>query len=614
MNTFRIDTALIPTEPGVYRYLDANGRVIYVGKAKNLRARLSSYFGDPYKLHERTRRMLQTAVDVVWTIVNSEAEALDLEFQWIKAYEPPFNVRFRDDKSYPYIAISVGETIPRIFTTRNRKSKGVRYFGPYMQGWAVRETIDTLLRAFPIRSCKQGVFDRAKQTGRPCLLADIGKCSAPCVGRIQPEDHRQLVREVESFVSGGDEDFVNSLRVRMNQASENLEYERAAQHRDSIAALEKILAKSTLVFPDKTDADLIAVGQDQLVAAVGFFQVRGGRIRASQNQIMDLELELEPAQVMRWAIEQFYLSDAGNGLGVPKEILVSFPPEESESLAELVGGKAGRLVTIRVPQRGDKRALMETVARNAQSALQSYRLKRGNDFLARTDALLGLQSALHLPTAPLRIECFDISHLAGTGKVASMVVFEDGLPRKSDYRKFNIQSDGDDTAAVYEVITRRLKQLDESPSDGSLPDLLLIDGGEPQLRAAQRAAAGYPGLKIPIASLAKRLEELWIGDGGFPVLLPRASEELFLVQRLRDEAHRFAITAQRAKRVSQIGSALIDIPGLGEARVKSLIRRFGSLKRLSLATLAEIQDVPGFGPALAENVYAALHNGELPGN
>lgn len=612
MKTFRTDTSLIPTSPGVYRYLDANGRVIYVGKAKNLKARLSSYFGDPTKLHERTRRMLQTAVDVIWTLVNSEAEALDLEFQWIKEYDPPFNVRFRDDKSYPFIAISTSETFPRIFTTRNRRAKGVRYFGPYMHGWAVRETIDTLLRAFPVRSCKQGTFDRAKQTGRPCLLADIGKCSAPCVGRIEPEAHRALVREVESFIAGGDEEFVALLAEKMNRASEDLEYERAAQYRDSIAALERVLAKSTLVFPDKTDADLIAVTQDQLVAAVSYFQVRGGRIRASQNQIMDLELELEPPQVMRWAIEQFYLGDARNELGVPKELLVLFEPEDSESLAEVISKRAGRQTSIRVPQRGDKRALMETVAKNSQSAIQSYRLKRGNDFLARTDALIGLQNALGLPVAPLRIECIDISHLGGTGKVASLVVFEDGLPKKSAYRKFNVQSDGDDTAAVFEVVSRRLRQLTDSTDQAVLPNLLLIDGGEPQLRAAQRAAAGFAELRIPIASLAKRLEELWTGDGGFPVLLPRASEELFLVQRLRDEAHRFAITAQRAKRVSQIGSALVDIPGLGEARVKALIRRFGSLKRLGVATVEEIQDVAGIGPVLAETIYASMHDGELP--
>lgn len=612
METFRIDTALIPTHPGVYRYLDASGRVIYVGKAKNLRARLSSYFGDPTKLHDRTRRMLQTAEDVVWTIVNTEAEALDLEFQWIKEYEPPFNVRFRDDKSYPYIAISTSELYPRIFSTRNRKAKGLRYFGPYMQGWAVRETIDTLLRAFPIRSCKQGTFERANQSGRPCLLADIGKCSAPCVGRISPDAHRKLVGEIESFIHSGDEDFVKSLRIKMGEASSNLEYERAAQHRDSIAALERVLAKSTLVFPDKTDADLIAVTQDQLVAAVSFFQVRGGRIRASRNQIMDLELELEPAEVMRWAIEQFYLGDALNELGVPREILVLFEPEDTPSLIELISDRAKRRVSIKVPQRGDKRSLMETVERNARSAIQSYSLKRGNDFLARTDALIGLQKALELSDVPLRIECFDISHLSGTGKVASMVVFEDGLPRKSAYRKFNIQSDADDTAAVFEVISRRLRQLADSPSTGSRPNLLLIDGGEPQLRAAMRASKDFPDLDIPIASLAKRLEELWIGDTGFPILLPRASEELFLVQRLRDEAHRFAITAQRAKRVSQIGSALIDIPGLGEARVKALIRRFGSLKRLSMATHAEIQDVAGIGTGMADTIYAALHDGELP--
>ena len=612
MALFRIESSQIPTEPGVYRYLDENQRVIYVGKAKNLRARLTSYFGDPSKLHERTRRMLETARDVVWTIVKTESEALQLEFQWIKEFDPPFNVRFRDDKSYPFIAISTSEKFPRIFTTRNRKLRGLRYFGPYMQGWAVRETIDTLLRAFPIRSCKQGVFERAQQSNRPCLLADIGKCSAPCVGRISPEKHLLLVKDVETFIAGGDEEFVAELRKKMGAASAEMQYERAAQYRDSISALERVLAKSTLVFPDKTDADLIAIEQDQLVAAVSFFQVRGGRIRASQNQILDLELELDAPAIMRWAIEQFYLSDPTNELGGPREILCSLLPEDVHSLAELVSDRVGRRIEIRIPQRGDKRALMETVVKNAASALNSYRLKRGNDFLARTDSLLGLQSALSLPSVPLRIECFDISHLSGSGQVASMVVFEDALPSKAAYRKFNIQNGGDDTAAIFEVITRRFRQLEDASESSVRPNLILVDGGQPQLNAATRAAAQFPNLEIPIASLAKRLEELWVPGSDYPVLLPRASEELFLVQRLRDEAHRFAISAQRAKRSAQIGSALLEVPGLGEVRTRALIRRFGSVSRLKAATLAEIEGVAGIGPTLAEVVFAALHEGELP--
>ena len=604
---FRPDTSQIPTEPGVYRYLDERGRVIYVGKAKNLRARLTSYFGDPQKLHERTRRMLSTANDVVWTIVRTEAEALELEFQWIKEFEPPFNVRFRDDKSYPYIAISHQAKVPRIFITRNRGQKGVRYFGPYMQGWAVRETIDTLLRAFPMRSCKDGIFERAQATARPCLLADIGKCSAPCVGRIPPDEHLGLVKDIEAFISHGDEQFVDQLRAKMLTASQGQEYERAGQFRDSISALEKVLAKSTLVFPDKTDADLVAVSMDEMVAAVSFFQVRGGRIRASQNQIMDLELELDAAAVMRWALERFYLGRDSGELGIPKELLVSVTPEDETSLELVLGAKAERRVQIRIPQRGDKRALMETVQKNAENALESYRLKRGNDFLARTDALVGLQHALGMKRAPLRIECFDISHLGGTGVVASMVVFEDGLPRKASYRKFNIQNPIDDTASIYEVTLRRLRQIADDPEGSIVPDLILVDGGEPQLHAAQKAAANYPNLQIPIASLAKRLEELWSGDSGYPILLPRASEELFLVQRIRDEAHRFAIAAQRAKRSSQIGTALMDISGLGESRSRALIRRFGSLARLKVATLEEIQDVPGIGRALAETIHGTLN-------
>jgi len=603
---FRPQTAAIPKDPGVYRFLDADGRVLYVGKAKNLRSRLSTYFGPLAKQHERTQRMLMAAADVKWTIVRSEYEALQLEFMWIKEFDPPFNVRFRDDKSYPYLAIST-DAVPRVFITRNRELRGVRYFGPYTQAWALRETLDSLLKVYPVRSCSSGIFNRAKRQQRPCLLAEIGKCAAPCVDRIAPAEHQALARQLADFVHSGDQSAVFQLRERMQRASDDQNFELAAALRDDAAALERVLEKSTVVFSDQTDADLIGLVRDELTAAVSHFVVRGGRIRGNRSMVVDLALEVTDAELVRDVIQQLYAPSAkAEAVSLPREVLVDQLPADVDELTQWLSALRSSAVKIRVAQRGDKAKLAETARANAQNVLQSYKLKRAGDFTTRADALAGLQRSLGLARPPLRIECFDISHLSGTNTVGSMVVFEDGLPKKDQYRKFNLET-ADDTESIYQVLRRRLRYLTEDPGAaqfGLMPQLLLIDGGEPQLSAALRALA-ETDLEIPVATIAKRLEEVWV-PGRPPIILPRNSEELFLLQRIRDEAHRFAITAQRKARAKSISSELLEIEGLGEGRARALLRRFGSLKRLRQATEAEIADLPGFGPQLAARVHDAL--------
>lgn len=612
--SFRPKTGEIPTAPGVYRFLDSSGRVLYVGKAKNLRARLANYFGPLNKLHERTQRMLLAASDVKWTIVATEYEALQLEFTWIKQFDPPYNVRFRDDKSYPYLAISMSESVPRVFITRNRELKGVRYFGPYTQSWAVRETLDTLIKVYPVRSCSKGVYQAAQAKSRPCLLAELGKCAAPCVGRIQPADHKALAKRLGDFISSGNDSHIKELRERMQRASDDLNYELAANLRDDIAALEKVLEKSTVVLSDQTDADLIGVSRDDLSAAVSIFNVRGGRIRGNRSMVVDLELDRSNAELVEYLIQEIYTPVSGlEPVEVPKQILVPELPEDKPALEAWLGGLRGSGCSISVPQRGDKATLQETANTNAAHALQAYKLKRSSDFTARADALAGIQKALQMENAPLRIECFDISHLGGTGVVGSMVVFEDGLPKKDHYRRFNLETN-DDTESIYQVLVRRLKYLkeDSEVSDrfSYRPSLLLIDGGLPQRNAALRALkdSGIEGLTV--ATLAKRLEEVYTTDSDYPVIFPRTSEELFLLQRIRDEAHRFAITAQRKSRTKSVSSALLEIPGLGESRARILLRRFGSLKRIRQASLAEIESLPGFGPKLAQLVQDSLIDSE----
>ena len=613
---WRPQTGEIPTGPGVYRFLDAGGRVLYVGKAKSLRARLSNYFGPLDSLHERTRRMVTTAADVKWVIVKSEYEALQLEFMWIKQFDPPFNVVFKDDKSYPYLAVSLSDAFPRAFITRNRELRGVKYFGPYTSAWAVRETLDTLLKVYPVRSCTQGIFDRAKRAGRPCLLGDIGKCAAPCVGRVTSDEHKSIARDFIDFMGGGDTQIVSGLKTRMMAASENQQYELAAQLRDDVVALEKVLEKSTIVFTDQTDADLFGIAHDELAAAVSQFIVRGGRIRGVRGWVVNKELERDLGELVEYVLQNVYDSpDGAEPIEVPREVLVPELPEDAKELAKWLGDRRGSKVDLRVPQRGDKAALAKTALTNAKHALMLYKNRRTSDFTARADALAALQRALGLADAPLRIECFDISHLGGTNVVASMVVFEDGLPKKDQYRHFAIENTTDDTDSIYQVLMRRLKYLQEPEAQAAdqaptrfayRPNLLIVDGGQPQVNAAARALADSGVTDLAVVGLAKRLEELWLPNDNFPVILPRGADELFMVQRLRDEAHRFAISYQRKKRSGSIASQLTEISGLGEKRVAALLKHFGSAKRLKQASVEEISEVAGIGPVLVQQIVDTI--------
>ena len=610
--SFRPKTSEIPTRPGVYRFFDDKKRVLYVGKAKNLRARLQSYFAPVDSLHERTRRMVLSASDVDWTIVKTEFEALQLEYTWIKEFNPPFNVRFKDDKSYPYLAVSLSDKMPRVFITRNRDLKGVKYFGPYTQAWAIRQTLDTLLRVYPIRSCSSGVFNAAKRSNRPCLLADIGKCSAPCVGRVDQPQHLEIAKELVGFMNGMDPKQFEILQDRMEKASEAQNYELAARLRDNIGALETVLEKSTVVFSDLTDADLFGVAHDELAAAVSMFSVRGGRIRGVRSWVVDKEIEQPIEELVRQIILFAYTATEGvEAPSVPKEILVPALPEDASDLERFLEQSRGGAVSLRIPKRGDKAALADTALENAEYSLALYKTRRTADFTSRSESLNALAKALSLTEAPLRIECYDVSHLSGKNIVASMVVFEDGLPKKSQYRQFNIESATDDTDAIHQVLTRRLKYLRDPDSldDGRfsyLPSLIVVDGGIPQVGAAKRAIAESSVPELALCGLAKRLEEVWVPDSQFPIILPRGSEELFLLQRIRDESHRFALTASRKKRSSSISSSLMEIPGLGEKRVTALLRRFGSAKRLKVATIDEISDVAGIGPALASEILERL--------
>jgi excinuclease ABC subunit C len=528
---------------------------------------------------------------------------------WIKEFDPPFNVRFKDDKSYPYLAITVSDEVPRAFITRNREIKGARILGPYTQAWAIRETLDTLLKVYPVRSCTTGIYQRAKRQNRPCLLADIGKCSAPCVDRISPPDHKALAKRLGDFLASGDESYIQELSNRMKTASDEQNYELAAQLRDDVFALEKVLEKSTLVFGDKTDADLISIARDELSAAVSVFFIRGGRIRGNRSMVVDLELDRTNAELMEYVIQELYTPNkSGQHLEVPKQLLVSTKPNDSAELELWLGQLRGSKVEVLNPSRGDKAKLLETAGTNASHALKSYKLKRSADFTARADALSGIQRSLKMKNAPLRIECYDISHLGGTGTVGSMVVFEDGLPKKDQYRRFNLET-ADDTESIYQVLIRRLKYLaqdDLGEKFSYRPALMLIDGGLPQRNAAIRAIKDSGVEGITVATLAKRLEEIYTDADDYPLILPRTSEELFLLQRIRDEAHRFAITAQRASRSKSISSQLLEIDGLGERRARLLLRKFGSIKRIKLASAEEIAQLPGFGPKIAEIVMKAL--------
>ena len=625
-SSYRPAPGTIPVEPGVYRFRDATGRVIYVGKAKSLRSRLNSYFADISALHPRTRQMVTTASSVEWTIVTTEVEALQLEYNWIKEFDPRFNVRYRDDKSYPSLAVTLNEEYPRLQVMRGPKKAGVRYFGPYAHAWAIRETLDLLLRVFPARTCSTGVFKRAGQIGRPCLLGYIGKCSAPCVGRVSAAEHRAIVNDFCDFMAGKTDAMIRRLERQMAEASANLEFERAARLRDDLGALRRSMEKQAVVLTDGTDADVVAFATDELSAAVQVFHVRGGRVRGQRGWVVDSTGALDEEASVGELVEQFALQFYGQeDAVVPREVLVPQLPEDHEALAELLSERRGSRVSLRVPQRGDKRALMQTVERNAEQAFLQYKLRRASDLTARSQALSELQEALGMPDAPLRIECFDISHVQGTNVVASMVVFEDGLARKSEYRRFAMRESGGDVDWIAEVIRRRFaRYLAETsePADGQAaaltddgrprkfaypPNLVVVDGGAPQVAAAQNVLVELGITDVTLVGLAKRLEEVWMPDEDYPVILPRTSEALYLLQRVRDEAHRFAITFHRQKRSkSMTESELLGIAGLGPARRKALLARFGSLRKLRAASADEIAQVPGFGPDLAQRVAEAL--------
>lgn len=604
----------IPTGPGVYKFRDADRRVVYVGKAKNLRARLNSYFANPAGLHPRTFAMVHTAAAVEWTVVDTEVEALQLEWTWINEFEPRFNVMFRDDKSYPYLALTMREEVPRAFITRGKRRPGIRYFGPFAQVWAIRETLDLLLKAFPVRTCTSGVFKRAQQSGRPCLLGYIDKCSAPCVGRITPDEHRRLAQSIADFMSGSTGRFISSRKGEMRSAAAELDYERAARLRDEIVALEKVLDKSAVVLSMNADADVFALVVEELEASVQVFHVRGGRIRGQRGWIIERMEELDGAQLIADSLRQAYTDvDAA---AVPREVLVDTLPADLETVTAWLTELRGGTVTIRVPQRGEKRAVLETVAKNAEQALDLHKTRRASDLTTRSAALTEIQEALDLAEPPLRIECIDNSHTGGQDVVGSLVVFEDGLPKKRDYRHFAVTGDAarDDTSAMYDVVSRRFSRyleslVSEEPDArfGYRPSLLVVDGALPQVHAAVAALEDLGITDIAVVGLAKRLEEVWVPGDEFPVVLPRNSEGLFMLQRIRDEAHRFAISYHRRRRGrSMQASALDGIPGLGPAKRKALLSRFGSVRRLRAADPAELAAVPGIGPALAERIRTAL--------
>jgi excinuclease ABC subunit C len=607
----------------VYRFRDAQGRVIYVGKAKSLRARLNSYFQDVAGLHERTARMVTTAASVDWTVVTTEVEALQLEYTWIKEFDPRFNVKYRDDKSYPWLAVTVGEEVPRVQVMRGAQRKGVRYFGPYGHAWAIRDTVDTLLRVFPMRSCSAGVYRRAQGIGRPCLLGDIGKCAAPCVGRVTPDEHRDIVDDFMAFMGGQTSGFVKGIEQKMRHAAEQQEYELAAKYRDDLGALRRALEKQTVVLGDGTDADVLGFVDDPLEVAVQIFSVRGGRIRGQRGWVADKADDADFPELVQRAVMTLYENTATEA--IPRQVLVPELPADVDAVSELLTELRGGPVRIRVPQRGDKKRLLETVEQNAQQVMARHKLKRAGDLTARSKALEEIQEYLDLPTAPLRIECYDVSNLQGTEIVASMVVFEDGLPRKGEYRRFTIRHEGQsDVAAMHEVITRRFQRLLKARKEGDevpgidpetglprkfayAPGLVVVDGGPPQVAAAQAAMDELGITDVALCGLAKRLEEVWVPQEADPVIFPRTSEALYLLQRVRDEAHRFAITHHRQRRAKAMtGSALDDVPGLGPSRRKALMAAFGSVRKIRAASVEEVAAVPGFGRATAESVVAAL--------
>jgi len=614
----------IPEDPGVYRFYNKSDKVIYVGKAKNLKNRLSSYFGS--NLAQKTYRMVHEAVRVDWTIVKTELEALALEFSWIKQYHPTYNVQFKDDKSYPYLAISLEDEYPRIFITRKEKRPGLKYFGPYTNAWALRNTYEVLLKVFPVRSCSVGNFQRAQRSKRQCLLGDIGKCAAPCVGWVSPEEHKEIAVKLNDFMESGMEDLLPTMRHEMELAASREEFERAARLRDQIESFEKAQKSTQGNLSDDLDGDFIAIHEEGFHAAGSIFMVRRGSIKGSRSWIVDQERTLEGED--QWASLLFSIYGDG-ATEIPSIIHMNHEPTDSQALTLWLSSLAGHKVTIKVPQRGEKVELLDTVDRNAHYALIQFLSKRANDAAVSGKALIELEEILELPRTPLRIECFDISNISGTTVVASMVVFEDGIAKKSEYRRFIIDTTEatDDTRAMHQVITRRLKRLladrkvDQSEvneSGGRLgkfsypPQLIVVDGGAPQVAAATRALEELGVTDIALCGLAKRLEEVWLPHSQDPLILPRTSEGMYLLQRIRDEAHRFAITFHRSRRSKvMLESVLDEIEQLGHIRRAALLDRFGSVSAIRKASVAEIAATPGIGEKIASIIWNHLsHMGE----
>ena len=609
----------IPEHPGVYRFYNKQDKVIYVGKAKNLKNRLSNYF--QANLATKTYRMVHEAVRVDWTIVSTELEALALEFSWIKQYQPKYNVQFKDDKSYPYLALSLNDEYPMIFITRKDKRPGLKYFGPYTNAWALRNTFEVLLKVFPVRSCSSSNFTRAQRSKRQCLLGDIGKCAAPCVGWISPEDHKQLALRLNEFMESGMENILPKLHEEMNTAAANEEFERAARLRDQIESFEKAQKSTEGNFSDDLDGDFISIYHDGFHAAGSIFSMQRGSVKGSRSWIVDQEMVLEGQDELTALLYSIYGTGA---IAVPRNIYINSDPADKDQLEQWLSSIGSTKVEIKVPQRGEKAELLDTVKRNAQYSLIQYLSKRATDAAVSGKALTEIEEHLNLGRTPLRIECFDISNISGTSVVASMVVFEDGMIKKSEYRRFIIDtSEGfDDTRAMHQVITRRLKRLldDRKENEAEVaelggkpskfaypPQLIVVDGGKPQVNAAQRALDDLGIADIALCGLAKRLEEVWVPGSKDPLILPRSSEGLYLLQRIRDEAHRFAITFHRSRRSKVMLESILDeIPQLGSARRASLLERFGSVAAIRKATVEEIAATPGIGSKIASIIESHL--------
>ena len=615
----------LPTDPGVYRFFDKDEKVIYVGKAKNIKNRLNSYFGS--NLQIKTRKMVNTAVRVDWTLVKTEVEALQLEFTWIKQYSPDFNVQFKDDKSYPHLAIDLNSEFPRLFISRSKKIPGVRYFGPYSHAWALRSTFETLIKIYPVRTCSESNFQSAVRSKRQCLLGDIGKCAAPCVNWVSPDEHRKLAKDLVNFLEKSPEDISTRIENEMNVASAAEEFEKAAKLRDQLEAVNKAFESTDRFLNENIDADVLAIHEEITHAALSQFIITAGRITGSRSWVVDRANLLEDEGIISAMLGKIYAETKP-----PAEILVDHLPEDSKVLEEWLSTQRGTNVALIKPQRGEKFELVQTVKRNAHQSLIQYLSKRANDAAVSGSALAEIAEQLELAELPLRIECFDISNIQGTSMVASMVVFEDGQPKKSDYRRFSISDEAgfDDTRAMHHVITRRFKRyLDEKdidiaeatsqggqrPKFAYPPQLVVVDGGKPQVNAAAKALQELGITDIALCGLAKRLEEVWLPNSSEPIIFPRHSEALYLLQKLRDEAHRFAINFHRSKRSKVMLESLLDeVAGLGEIRRKSLLSHFGSVTALKAATVEELAVVPGIGKKMARTIINQINSQDLPLN